>query len=116
MPFPKKLDATANDSEKARNKACEEYWKDHVFLCTPDEMRAAISQMSAAGKDVSRQTSALLSFQVKGSVSPLKQQTDLSPSKEAILLSFEAEKGKTKTSNDSKRAALLQARKQHFSR
>lgn len=109
-PFPKKLEATASEADKARNAECEKYWKAHVFLCTPDEMRAAISEMSAAGRDVSRQTAALLSFQVRGGASPLKRYRASVPSKEAVLLSFENGKTDKKIQNNNGQMPLLQAK------
>ena len=85
-PFPKKLAADADEKTKAANAECEKYWKDHVFLCTPDELKATISQMSAAGKDVSKQTAALLSFELKGKTSPIASHKEVQPTKEAVLL------------------------------
>lgn len=116
-PFPKKLDETASDEDKARNAACEKYWKNHVFLCTPDEMRATISEMSAAGRDVSKQMAALLSFQAKGSVCPLKDVKALSPSKEAVLLSFEQKREEKNPQNKDRQSTLLMSKiQQHKGR
>ncbi|MGN1079278.1 MAG: hypothetical protein ACI4TE_03805 [Alphaproteobacteria bacterium] len=87
-PFPKKLEADAGEKVRTENAACEKYWQDHVFLCTPNELKSVISQMTAAGKDVSRQTAALLSFELKGSVSPLSRHAELQPEKGSVLLAF----------------------------
>ena len=117
MPFPKKLDEKASEADKAQNAACEKYWKNHVFLCTPDEMRAAISEMAAAGRDVSKQTAALLSFQAKGGVCPLKDVKALVPSKEAVLLSFKQDTTEKKTQNNHRQSALLMSKiQQHKGR
>lgn len=84
MPFPKRTDENADAATLAKNAACKEYWDNHVFLCTPDEFKATVKQMESAGRDVSAQTAALLSFQIKGGVSPIKNHRALRPSKEAI--------------------------------
>ncbi len=90
-PFPKKLEETADEKAKVANAECEKYWQDHVFLCTPDELKESISQMSAAGKDVSRQTAALLSFEAKGRSSPIAQHREPQPTKEAVVLTTSKE-------------------------
>ena len=117
-PFPKKLEADADERAKAQNAVSEKYWRDHVFLCTPDEMRAAIAQMSAAGKDVSRQTAALLSFQTKGNASPLNRQEMRQPLKGAILLSAPEQKEQRGTGRQNRNGqeAVLRARIQRESR
>ena len=90
-PFPKKLEENADEKAKAANAECEKYWQNHVFLCTPEELREAISQMSAAGKDVSRQTAALLSFETKGCVTPIAKHQAHQPTKEAVVLTASKE-------------------------
>lgn len=98
MPFPKKTDENADAATLAKNAACKEYWDNHVFLCTPDEFKATVKQMESAGKDVSAQTAALLSFQIKGGVSPIKHHRASRPSKEAIPVSMpEMEKAALQT-------------------
>lgn len=46
-PFPRELDKDATPEQIARNEKCKEYWDNHVFLATPEEVQKVVQDLHA---------------------------------------------------------------------
>ncbi len=46
-PFPRELDKDATPEQIARNEKCKEYWDNHVFLATPEEVQKVVQDLQA---------------------------------------------------------------------
>ena len=44
-PFPRELDKDATPEQIARNEKCKEYWDNHVFLATPEEVQEVVQDL-----------------------------------------------------------------------
>lgn len=44
-PFPRELDKDATPEQIARNEKCKEYWDNHVFLATPEEVQKVVQDL-----------------------------------------------------------------------
>lgn len=51
MPFPRKTSPESSKEEKEFNQKCQQYWDNHIFLVTPDEVKHCIKEMQKSGKE-----------------------------------------------------------------
>ncbi len=70
VPDPKELKGDESQEEIDANNRNKEYWNSHVFLCTPQELEANITELDNAGMDTSVLTARLVEF--KG-VNPIEK-------------------------------------------
>ena len=101
-PFPMKLDENADIRVKLANRKKEEYWQNHVFLATEEELAFAVSKMKEAGLSTEVAEQKLEQFK-KNPKSPIVQEFHSSPAKDAMHL------GKIKLAEtDDKRNIMIQ--------
>ena len=78
---------------------CMKYWRNHVVLITPEELKANIADLKAKGYPAKAQELALKSFELRGKTNPIvKSYTpEISPS--AVKIKMPTLKGKDSRTN-----------------
>ena len=71
MPMPKPVDENTPPEFVKFNEECKKYWESHVFLITPKELKANITELQAKGVSTTRQEAALKAFEEKEEKSPV---------------------------------------------
>ena len=84
-PFPMKLDENADIRAKLDNRRKEEYWQNHVFLVTEEELNFAISKMKEAGLSTETAEQRLKHFK-ENPKSPIVEEFHSLPAKDAMHL------------------------------
>jgi len=88
MPFPKEFDENTPKEILAFNNKCKEYWDSHVFLTTPEELKANIDELKAKGVPTILQEQALRKFNENGQKSPVLKPYRAPVSQNAVKLTL----------------------------
>lgn len=88
MPMPRPVDENTPPEMIKFNDECKKYWDSHVFLITPEELKANIAELKEHGISTKTQQMFLESFELGGEKSPIIKTYQATISKSATKLQF----------------------------
>ncbi len=92
MPMPRAVDENTPPEAVRFNEECQKYWDSHVFLITPEELKANIAQLQANGISATKQELFLRAFEAKGEKSPIAKPYQAYVSPNAVKLQVKSSK------------------------
>ena len=86
MPMARPVDENMTPEMIKFNDECKKYWDDHVFLITPEELKANIEELKEHGVSTKKQQMFLEGFELSGRKSPIIKAYQATVSKNAVKL------------------------------